>query len=113
MFFASTITLLFAQWVNIPLPNTPHTAEGKPNLVAPARKTLAGKPDFSGIWRVPVARYLQNTPADIGEPPFQAWAAALYKERTRQFGKGRPSENCIPHGIPDGMLVRNSPFKIV
>src|SRR5215510_9925611 len=112
MFLASAIALLFAQWVNIPLPNTPRTPDGKPNLAAPAPKTLAGKTDFSGTWRVADGRYLQNIATDNGEPPFQPWAAALYKERTGQLGKGRPSENCIPHGIPDGMLVRNSPFKI-
>jgi hypothetical protein len=113
MVFSAIVTLLFAQWVNIPLPNTPRNPDGKPNLTAPAPKTPAGRPDFSGIWRVADSRYLQNIAADLGEPPFQAWAAALYKERTSQLGKGRPSELCIPHGIPDGMLVRNSPFKIV
>src|SRR4030095_4374828 len=113
MFFAAIIALLFAQWVNIPLPNTPRTPDGKPNLTAPAPTTQAGRPDFSGVWRVADGRYLQNIAADIGEPPFQPWAGNLYKERTSQLGKGRPSELCIPHGIPDGMLVRNSPFKIV
>src|SRR5262245_43274398 len=102
-----------AQWVNIPLPNTPRTADGKPNLSAPAPKTRDGKPDLSGIWRVADGRYLQNIAVDMGEAPFQPWAAALYKERADNLGKGRPSERCIPHGIPDGMLVRNSPFKIV
>src|SRR5438094_351049 len=92
--------ILLAQWANIPLPNTPRTPDGKPNISAPAPKTPDGRPDLSGIWRV-------------GEAPFQPWAAALYKERADALGKGRPSERCIPHGIPDGMLVRNSPFKIV
>jgi hypothetical protein len=103
-----------AQWVNLALPNTPRTPDGKPDLTAPVPKTRAGKPDLSGIWRVAAGgRYLQNIAADLGEPPFQPWAAALYKERADALGKGRPSERCIPHGIPDGMLVRNSPFKIV
>jgi hypothetical protein len=105
--------LLLAQWVNMKLPNTPRTPDGKPNLAAPAPKTTDGKPDFSGIWRVAEGKYLQNIAVDIGEAPFQPWAAALYKERADGLGKGRPSERCIPHGIPDGMLVRNSPFKIV
>ena len=102
-----------AQWVNLALPNTPRTADGKPDLAAPAPKAADGKLDLSGIWRAASGRYLQNIAADLGEPPFQPWAASLYKERAGSLGKGRPSERCIPHGIPDGMLVRNSPFKIV
>jgi hypothetical protein len=105
--------LLFSQWANVPIPNTPRTPDGKPNLTAPAPRTVDGKPDISGIWRVADGRYLQNIATEIGEAPFQPWAAALYKERADALGKGRPSERCIPHGIPDGMLVRNSPFKIV
>ena len=102
-----------AQWVNMTLPNIPRTPDGKPNLAAPAPKAPDGKPDLSGIWRVASGKYLQNIAADLGEPPFQPWAAALYKERVAVLGKGRPSEGCIPHGIPDGMVVRNFPFKIV
>jgi hypothetical protein len=102
-----------AQWVNVTLANTPRTADGKPNLAAPAPKTEDGKPDMTGIWRVSSGRYLQNIAVDLGEPPFQPWAEALYKERVDALGKGRPSEACIPHGIPDGMLVSNFPFKIV
>jgi hypothetical protein len=103
----------FAQWVKLAVPNTPRTPDGKPNLSAPAPKAADGKPDLSGIWRVGPGGYLFNIAATIGEAPFQPWAAALYKERAGALGKGRPSEHCIPHGVPDGMLVRNSPFKLV
>jgi hypothetical protein len=102
-----------AQWLSVTLPNIPRTPDGKPNLTAPAPKTPDGKPDLSGIWRVTTGRYLQNIAADLGELPFQPAAAALYKQRADALGKGRPSERCIPHGIPDGMVVRNFPFKIV
>ena len=103
----------WAQWITVTQPNIPRTPDGKPNLAAPAPKTSDGRPDLTGIWRVSSGRYLQNIAADIGEAPFQPWAAALYKERVDALGKGRPSERCIAHGIPDGMLVRNFPFKIV
>ncbi len=99
-----------AQWMDLKLPNTPRMADGKPDLQAPTPKTPEGKPDLSGVWRVGNGRYLQNIAADLGEPPFQPWAAVLYKERVDALGRGRPSERCIPHGIPDGMLVRNFPF---
>ena len=39
-----------AQWINIPLPNTPRTADGKPDLAAPAPRTRDGNPDLTGIW---------------------------------------------------------------
>ena len=38
------------QWVKVPLPGIPRTAEGKPNLSAPAPRDRDGKPDLSGIW---------------------------------------------------------------
>ena len=113
MSYVAIIAVLLGQWVNLRLPNTPRNADGNPNLTAPAPKTKDGKPDLSGVWRIADGRYLQNIATDVGEAPFQPWAAALYKERADALGKGRPSERCIPHGVPDAMLVRNSPFKIV
>ena len=49
------LSLLFAagvqaQWLNFPTPGTPRTADGKPNLTAPAPRALDGKPDLSGVW---------------------------------------------------------------
>ena len=113
MLYPTVAVILLTQWVNVSIPNTPRTPDGKPNLDAPAPRSSDGKPDLSGIWRVADGRYLQNIAVDIGEAPFQPWAAALFKERADALGKGRPSQHCIPHGIPDGMLVRNSPFKLV
>ena len=107
------IAVLLGQWISLSLPNTPRTPNGNPNLDAPSPKASNGKPDLSGIWRVAASKYLFNITVDVGEAPFQPWAAELYKRRSDALGKDRPSERCIPHGIPDGMLVRNSPFKIV
>ena len=107
------LALLLGQWVNIKLPGTPRLPDGKPNLTAPAPRAAAGKPDLSGVWRAASGRYLQNIGADIGELPFHPWAAALWKERSDALGKGRPSERCLPHAIPDNMMVRNSPWKII
>ena len=39
------------QWLNHPTPGIPRTADGKPDLTAPAPKTTDGKPDLSGIWQ--------------------------------------------------------------
>jgi len=102
-----------AQWVNLRLAGTPRTPDGKPNLTAPVPKTADGKPDLSGIWRIAEGKYLNDISADGIQVPFTPWGAALYKERQEKNSKGRPSESCLPHGIPDAMLVGAAPFKIV
>jgi hypothetical protein len=101
-----------AQWVSLPLPGTPRLADGKPNLNAPAPKTADGKPDLSGIWRA-ADGYLANIATGQADFPLQAWAAALYKERQENRGKERPSGRCLPHAVPDAMMVRTGPFKIL
>jgi hypothetical protein len=53
---ASLLTLpAGAQWLNYKTPGVPRTADGKPDLSAPAPKTADGKPDFSGVWRIDAA----------------------------------------------------------
>lgn len=41
---------LMAQWPAYPSRGVPKTADGKPDLTAPAPRMANGKPDFSGIW---------------------------------------------------------------
>ena len=48
--FAMLSTGAPAQWLNFPTPGTPRTADGKPNLSAPAPRAADGKPDLSGVW---------------------------------------------------------------
>ncbi len=110
---AAAIAILLTQWVDVPLPNTPRTPDGKPNLTSPAPKTRDGRPDLTGIWRNPDGRYLNNVAVDGVQVPFQPWAEALYKERQENFSKDRPSGRCLPHGVPDAMLVPATPFKII
>jgi len=109
----AAIAFVLFQWVNVPLPNTPRTSDGKPNLSAPVPGTPDGKPDLSGLWRNPDGKYLDNMAADGIAVPFQPAAAALYKERQENFSKDRPSGRCLPHGVPDSMLVPATPFKIL
>ncbi len=41
---------LEAQWLDRRTPGIPRTADGKPNLKAPAPRTADGKPDLGGLW---------------------------------------------------------------
>ena len=38
------------QWLKYKAPGIPRTADGKPDLAAPAPRMPDGKPDISGIW---------------------------------------------------------------
>src|SRR5260370_19825211 len=40
-------------------------------------------------------------------------AAAFYKERQATLGQDNPQLHCLPHGVPDAMLVSAIPFKIL
>src|SRR6202022_1555131 len=110
---------LMAQWTKVPAGAIPRTPDGKPNLSAPAPKTRDGKPDLSGIWAAADGKYLQNLAADGVEVPMQPLAAALYKERSENHGKGRPSERCLTHGVTDfdalpiGWKILQTPGTIV
>ena len=113
-----------AQWLHYPTAGIPRTADGKPNLAAPAPKAPDGKPDLSGLWmptrtgaRIPAEQgsyaslqYFMAPGATI--PPMLPEADALFRKRFESLGKGRPSEHCMPHGIPDAMIVPG-PVKFV
>jgi hypothetical protein len=94
-------------------PHLPRTSDGKPILTAPAPRAADGKPDLSGIWRVVSDKYLSNLAADNVQVPFIPAAAALYKQRQDNSGNGRPSDRCLPRGLPGALLVRDRPWKIV
>ena len=50
---------LLAQWPKFPVAGGPKTADGKPDLDAPAPRAADGKPDLSGVWEI--------TPGDPGD----------------------------------------------
>ena len=102
-----------AQWVSLPLPGTPRTPDGEPNLKAPTPRAADGKPDLSGVWRADDNRYNANLLAKGTEAPMLPWAAELYKRRVDTIGYDRPGRFCMPHGVPDAMTVAGLPFKIL
>jgi len=92
---------LMAQWLNYKTPGIPRTADGKPNLSAPAPKTADGKPDLSGIWRGPRGSvYLQNIATDLKPNAIQPWAQALYQEHVFNLGADSPRAHCLPDPPP-------------
>ena len=105
-----------AQWLHVPQPGIPRTADGTPDLTAPAPRTADGKPDLAGIWRRPRGATPPSGPPDglaAGiQVLFQPWAEAVYKTRGENGGKGMPSERCLPHGITKAFSVPE-PFKII
>ena len=58
-------TPVAAQWLDHPTPGLPRTADGKPNLAAPAPRTQDGKPDLSGHWGMNAGAYFSNVAADF------------------------------------------------
>ena len=120
--FIVSATILSAQWFDYPTPGVPRTADGRPNLMAPAPRAPDGKPDLSGMWR-PVSRNRgeeslegQTVRAtqfwDIGLGlqgglPYQPWALDLRNARQEQFSRDNPDVACFPLGI---LQMQTHPF---
>jgi hypothetical protein len=81
-----------AQWLDRPWPGIPRTADGKPNLTAPAPRGPGGKPDLTGIWNGP------NPEARLDPGNEQPWVNDLVRQRQQEYHKGRPSFQCRPSG---------------
>lgn len=81
-----------AQWLDRPWPGIPRTADGKPNLTAPAPRGHDGTPDLSGLWdgEDPAPR---PDPADMKQ-----WVKDIAREQQEQFFKMRPAYRCQPSG---------------
>jgi hypothetical protein len=91
---------LRAQWLNHPTPNIPRTADGKPNLAAPAPRGADGRIDLSGVW---------NGRAVIFQVPDDALterSKALIKEREETYFKDRPAFQCLPNGPEPAAFFR-------
>jgi hypothetical protein len=127
MVFAGA-TVLCAQWPLHPTIGVPKTADGKPNLNAPAPRAADGKPDLSGIWENFRAAAGTSTTGlgptlgsnqfwDIGYGmtgglPFQPWAAELLKKRVAENSRDNPDAHCLPLGLMQ-LHTHPQPRKII
>ena len=91
VFIAGTVPAS-AQWLDRPWPGIPRTADGKPNLTAPAPRGPDGKPDLTGVWNGPNPEALPDPAAEL------AWVHDLVLQRQRDYQKDRPSYQCLPSG---------------
>jgi hypothetical protein len=95
---------LCAQWLDWRTPGIPRTADGKPNLAAPAPRTADGKPDFSGMWQPETNPYRFDLIQDLeDEAIFRREAESVFTKRVADFRHDDPVSNCLPFG-PSEML---------
>src|SRR5215470_19530898 len=92
LLFTAFATTVAAQWLNHPTPGIPRTADGKPNLTAPAPRTSDGTPDLTGLWTG------FSGVADLKLDDAQPWARALVQQRRDNFNKDNPYYLCLPEG---------------
>src|SRR4030095_14297409 len=92
------VTPAHAQWLTYPTPGIPRTADGKPNLTAPAPRTSDGKPDFSGVWGFDGGPSMFYLPAGLKPNEIKPFVADLLKERGENFGSGDQQIRCLPEG---------------
>jgi hypothetical protein len=94
-------TSLVAQWLDFRTPGIPRTADGKPNLTAPAPRTPEGKPDFSGTWQPEINPYRFDLIEDLkDESVFRPAAEAVFLTRVKTSGGTIPSPTACPVDRP-------------
>jgi hypothetical protein len=119
-----------AQWLDYATPGLPRTANGAPDLAAPAPRTAEGRPDLSGVWWSADVRFdecaVENCITQAGLPldqidigrslqdglPLQPWAAELTAERIARGAADDPHARCLPPNFPRAYSLPQY-FKIV
>src|SRR5262245_34222678 len=85
---------LSAPWLDFPTPRIPRTADGAPNLTAPAPRMADGTPDLSGLWQPEMNAYRFNVVPNPGdESIFLPAAEARFIARIEDFRRDDPVTN--------------------
>src|SRR5918994_580547 len=82
-----------AQWLDTPTPGIPRTADGKPNLTAPAPRAADGRPELTGLWR---SRGVTGDLRD--ETKVQSWAREAMAQHESNYYRDGPHMRCLPQG---------------
>ncbi len=128
-----------AQWPDYPTRDVPRLADGSVDRDAPAPRTPAGRPDFSGLWEIvrgsigggtesreedqpalpeqpagtpPLATFFDIGANIEGGAPYQDWALELRDERVADGMKDNPDAHCLPLGHMQ-LHLHPQPRKIV
>ena len=95
--------VLAQNWIKVPPPIVPRTADGKPNLQAPVPRTPDGKPDLTGPWSSKDNSFLRDIARGMPPDavPFQPWAKELFDRRKDgSLSREDPDASCLPQGVP-------------
>jgi hypothetical protein len=121
----------WSQWLRYPVPGTPRTKDGRPNLMAAVPRTQDGKPDLSGVWQpepssIPeIIRAVhpvgQVVPAPLGSEQITKYFATILADFKPGESPLRPgvavrTDDPALHCLPVGMLLFDTypaPRKIV
>jgi hypothetical protein len=90
-------------WIKVPPPIVPRTADGKPDLQAPVPRTPDGKPDLTGPWSSKDNSFLRDIARGMPPEavPFQPWAKELFDRRKDgSLSREDPDASCLPQGVP-------------
>jgi hypothetical protein len=117
-----------AQWPDYPTRNVPRTADGEPDLDAPAPRTASGHVDFTGIWAAgggfgggrgfgrgrgrgggapegaeesdspPIAQFFSIGAGIEGGAPYTEWGRQVRDERNAAGSRDNPDAHCLPMG---------------
>ncbi len=92
LMFAAGSMPAAAQWLDRPWSGIPRTADGKPNLTAPAPRGPDGKPDVTGLWNGPIPK------APLDPANAKPWVNDLVQRHHQDYFRARPSFQCRPSG---------------
>jgi hypothetical protein len=108
-------TVLPAQWLHLSTPGIPRTADGRPNLNAPAPRAPDGKPDLSGLWTLNAGPgHVSNSLGTLRAGDVQPWAQKVYEERLGNLGRDDPwTISCLPEGPRSLIKGGGGPARIV
>ena len=84
---------LAAQWLGVPTPGIPRTADGSPDLFAPLPRTADGRPELTGLWQI------VSVGTELGdESKLQPWVIEAMAAHERNFYRDGTQMQCQPGG---------------